>query len=513
MRRCLLLSIDLCLIAVATILAQVLRDNFVPSLERFEGLALYATLTLVVAVPVWIGLGLERGIWRFSAMGDYLRVLAAVVVTCLLAIALGFAVNRLEGVARSLPVLQGLLAAFLLVGARVLIRLRHSARQRLPELDYRPQGNAETVLVVGISTIAELYLRAVAEFAADRVKIAGLVGRAPRHTGRYIRQHQIFGIPEELVSILETLEVHGTFVDRIVLTMPFDRLSARAQAALLEIETSREISVEFFAERISSGTRSASGSVQGQLMADLDPVFSFPSDDLERLAQRRYWRVKRALDVVGALCLLGLLSPLLISVAAFLAVSVGPPVTFWQQRPGLGGRPFKLYKFRTMAAAHDEHGRRVPDDQRVSVIGSFLRRSRLDELPQLYNILIGDMSFVGPRPLLPADQSPAYAARLKARPGLTGWAQVKGGREINALDKAALDVWYVQNASLLLDLKIICATIPMVFYGERVNTDAIKRAWSELRGRGICGTHPTLSGVAPEVISRDVALLEGVRAA
>jgi lipopolysaccharide/colanic/teichoic acid biosynthesis glycosyltransferase len=173
-------------------------------------------------------------------------------------------------------------------------------------------------------------------------------------------------------------------------------------------------------------------------------------------------------------------------VAALVAIDVGLPVAFWQQRPGLGGRPFRLYKLRTMAAPHDALGRRVPDGERISGVGRLLRRMRLDELPQLLSILMGDMSFVGPRPLLPVDQPAEYSARLLVRPGLTGWAQVRGGREISAADKAALDVWYVQKASLVLDIKIVLATVPMLFFGERANPAAIRRAWRDLCEAGIC---------------------------
>jgi len=130
---------------------------------------------------------------------------------------------------------------------------------------------------------------------------------------------------------------------------------------------------------------------------------------------------------------------------------VGFPLIFWQQRPGLYGRPFKLYKFRTMRASHDGHRVRIPDDQRSSAVGQALRRARLDELPQLFNVLIGDLSLIGPRPLLPCDQTLEFAARLSVRRGITGWAQVNGGPIISTSDKLVLDVWYVQNASLVLD--------------------------------------------------------------
>ncbi|MFY0610400.1 MAG: sugar transferase [Hyphomicrobiaceae bacterium] len=203
------------------------------------------------------------------------------------------------------------------------------------------------------------------------------------------------------------------------------------------------------------------------------------------IARRSNALSRRCIDAIAALSLLVLLSPVLITTAALVRLFIGSPVAFWQQRPGRGGVPFRLYKFRTMRAPHDETGRLLSDEERTSPVGNFLRRFRLDELPQLFNILVGDMSFVGPRPLLPRDQAPSDCARLLVRPGLTGWAQVVGGRAVSADDKAALDVWYVKNASLLLDLQIAIRTVPMILFGESIHRSTITDVWHELRRDGI----------------------------
>jgi len=166
-------------------------------------------------------------------------------------------------------------------------------------------------------------------------------------------------------------------------------------------------------------------------------------------------------------------------VAAAVAIDVGIQVLFWQERPGILGRRLRLHKFRTMRSGHDENGRRLSESERSSSTGRFLRRLRLDELPQLFNILLGEMSFVGPRPLLPVDQSPAYSARLAVRPGLTGWAQVHGGRDVSAGDKAVMDLWYIRNASFRLDLLIAFKTACMIVFGERTDEDAIAAAWKD----------------------------------
>jgi lipopolysaccharide/colanic/teichoic acid biosynthesis glycosyltransferase len=149
-------------------------------------------------------------------------------------------------------------------------------------------------------------------------------------------------------------------------------------------------------------------------------------------------------------------------VGVIVMLDVGYPPIFWQQRPGARGRPIRILKFRTMGPARDRNRQALTDLQRVSRFGLFLRRLRLDELPQVYNVLLGHMSLVGPRPLLPIDQPESSTARLSLRPGLTGWAQIKGGRHLSIADKAALDLWYIENASFALDMRILANTVRMV---------------------------------------------------
>ncbi|MBS0241746.1 MAG: sugar transferase [Proteobacteria bacterium] len=229
----------------------------------------------------------------------------------------------------------------------------------------------------------------------------------------------------------------------------------------------------------------AGASVAAPIEAASERSFEFGETELSTIRSRGYWKVKRVLDFVFSLGLILCVWPIAILVALAVASEVGLPVLFWQSRPGLCGQPFRLYKFRTMSAARDQSGRVLSDDERLGPIGAFLRKTRLDELPQLWNILIGQMSFIGPRPLLPVDQAPGYSARLLVRPGLTGWGQIKGGRSIPAADKAALDIWYVKNASLALDFEIVKGTVPMILRGERIHREAIDQAWHELRqGRG-----------------------------
>jgi len=525
-----LYGIDLFLVVLATVLAFLLRDNFAPTADRLLAYLPHLALTALTASVVIPAFGLHRSVWRFSSMADYLYVLAASVVIVLGAVVLGFSLNRMEGVARSIPVLQAIMILLLLVGPRVLMRLRLSPRGRPVQQfsttrDHRLSLAKPSVLIVGINRLTELYLQSAQDLAPGDIRVAGLIGQSERHAGRLIHRHPVLGTPEQLAEILKNLETHGVVVDRIVVTSKWEALGPEAQAELLKIDVESNIRVDFVAQSLGFDTREKVGAplrdrseVTGSPASDpaLDgngtgqmDVLSIGEDERERLGARGYWRLKRAIDVVGALALIVLLAPVMVVAAVLVLLDVGRPILFWQQRPGLGGRPFKLYKFRTMAASHDAHGHRVPDDQRLSGIGRFLRGTRLDELPQLFHILIGQMSFIGPRPLLPVDQPVGYATRLLVRPGLTGWAQVKGGRLVSAEDKAALDVWYVRNAGLKVDLNILWRTAWMVIFGETTNPDAIRKAWAMRPVMGSraeeCASEDGLARGAPRRVGRKAA--------
>lgn len=184
--------------------------------------------------------------------------------------------------------------------------------------------------------------------------------------------------------------------------------------------------------------------------------------------------MKRLFDLLATLCGLLLLWPLMILLALLVRIQLGSPILFRQSRPGLYGKPFLLYKFRTMTDTVDEDGNLLPDAQRLPFFGRFLRSSSLDELPELINVLKGEMSLVGPRPLLMrylARYTPDQARRHDARPGITGWAQVNGRNLISWEDKFKLDVWYVENQSFWLDVKILLMTFLKVFQRQGISQE------------------------------------------
>ncbi|MWV27588.1 sugar transferase [Aurantiacibacter rhizosphaerae] len=171
-----------------------------------------------------------------------------------------------------------------------------------------------------------------------------------------------------------------------------------------------------------------------------------------------------------ALVLLILALPILAVLAVLVALSMGRPVMFRQTRSGKGGEGFTLVKFRSMNDARDARGELLPDEERTGAVGTLLRRSRLDELPGLWNVVSGDMNFVGPRPLLPptiAEKGEVGRRRGAVKPGLTGWAQVNGNTLLSLDEKMALDLWYIENRSMALDLRIIMRTLLVMVGGER----------------------------------------------
>jgi lipopolysaccharide/colanic/teichoic acid biosynthesis glycosyltransferase len=189
----------------------------------------------------------------------------------------------------------------------------------------------------------------------------------------------------------------------------------------------------------------------------------------------------RVIDIAVATAAAAALMPVVAVATIGVAIDLGWPVLFVQPRSGRGGRVFKMAKLRSMREARDAKGQSLPDEARVSGFGRFLRRSRIDELPGLWHVIVGDISLVGPRPLLPATiaaMGAAGAARGTVRPGLTGWAQVNGNALLTDADKLALDIWYINNASPWLDMVILVRTIGVVIGGERINSAQLGKAYA-----------------------------------
>jgi len=473
-RRYVLLGIDLFWVALSPFVALFIRENFTPRAETLTAAITYALVGLVVGALVLSLAGLNRGLWRYTSLPDLLRLVVAVTAIVLLSLFTTFAFSRLQDIARSLPVIQWFVLLACMAGSRLAIRIWQEKRWT-PAKEVPGEAGAQNVLVVGVNQIGELYLRSVAEFAPRTISIVGILASGVELPGRLWRSHKVLGQPEDLQQVVRQLEVHGAPLDRVIVVEPPPRLSSDALDALLALERSSTITVEWISELLGFGSReSQKGEAGAERLESTGSNPIVPKAAELPIGWHRY--AKRLVDLLAAVTLIVVLTPLSAALAVLIAIDVGFPIVFWQKRPGRYGRSFKLYKFRTMRGAHDRHGNRIPDQERSSKLGVGLRRTRLDELPQLYNILVGEMSFVGPRPLLPCDQPDDVASRLSVRPGLTGLAQVYGDRTMPPNDKNTLDMWYIQNASLWLDTKIMLRTVTVFIRGERLDLEILQSA-------------------------------------
>lgn len=497
MRQRLIFILDMTAVFLSPFAALFIRDGFVLSGAKVEKLIPLAIIATACAVPVFIAMGTHKIVWRYISLPDLIRTVGAATLAILLALPICFAVDRLQ-VARSIPLMQWLCLAAMLIGMRVLARAadrwRNQRNSAPPPADDVPLGQTEWTLIAGINPLADLYIQAVTQSANSPVRIAGLISADVRFKGRNLFQHKVLGGMDHLGDVLQELDVHGIVVTRIVLAEPLSQFTAQARHELIRAERERAIAVASIAE-----------------LLGLEPVGSGPAgtphagimwNEIATSAplsprQERYQRIKRLIDAGGAAAAIVLVAPIAAIICFIVIIDVGRPVIFWQQRPGKGGRPFKLYKFRTMRSAHDEEGMRIPDADRVTRTGALLRRLRLDELPQLFNVLSGDMSFVGPRPLLWSDMPFDPRSRLSIRPGITGWAQVNGGRVISSEDKAALDSWYVQHVSPSLDLKILRRTLRLLASGDVINGKALRAAYSASHPRPDTASDHSMGPIQP----------------
>ena len=477
MRKWVFYFYDLIVAALAPVAALIIRENFTADWQKIEALLPYVALGTGVAAVCYLIAATHKGIWRYSTLADFSRILAAVTASIIITLTIYFMLTRGESVARSIPLIQWAAAIAMMTGARLLSRI-FFRRVNI----HRPRKDAfrEHTLVVGLNHVAELYLRCVSDLGGNNIVVEGILDESPAVKGRLLRQHKVLGHPTQLQRILDKFQIHGVDITRIVVAVPFEQLSPQSRSILVDWEATGNVTLDLFEERLGFG-RETQHSPQKSNKLRHDETSSMRLDaERYQISENSYSLGKRVLDIIGSLVLIILLSPFIALAALLVVIDIGSPVLFWQQRPGRFGYPFRLYKFRTMGPAHDHHGNHIPDERRLSEIGYFLRRSRLDELPQLFNILAGDMSFVGPRPLLPVDHPEDGNVRLIVRPGITGWAQINGGKLITPEDKLALDVWYIRRMSLKLDIWIALMTLKVSITGDHTNHEAIRAANNDI---------------------------------
>ncbi len=439
--------------AASPIVALYLRNVNLTDTTGVKAAALYCVVSFGLSLIAFLVFRIRDGIARHFSVADALDIGKAVVVSELLTTLVLFIAIRSENIPRTAPIIHALILAAGLVVYRVAIRLRHDSR---PQLIASGQQATEHIIMIGGTRLSSLYIKLMNAYSTQPRKVIGILDNDPQMRGRSVGGVRVLGQPTQLESVIQEFAEHGVVVDRVIVGGDRDMLPVEEMSEVDRICAFRDIKIDFVPLLVGIAPASAPVVVEEITFPRSTATVQLPG----------HFRFKRIADVVIGLALLIVLSPLMLLVAAIMLLDVGSPVLFWQQRVGVAGSPFLLYKFRTLKSLFNAKGLPIGPSDRMSSIGKFVRRLRLDELPQLLSVLVGDMSLVGPRPLLPCDQPPDAQLRLMVRPGLTGWAQVKGGNSISVEEKKELDEWYVRNASFWLDLRILLMTIGFIVRAE-----------------------------------------------
>jgi len=439
---------------VAPWLALWIRGAHVLSVADWPDATLFCGIAFASSLIGFLIFRIREGMTHLFSVHDALDVAKAVLlaefVTCLVL----FSMTRLDGIPRSTPLIHALLLSAGLVSARAFLRMAYA------DVDTSPpaaKGPVEHIIVIGSNRLSALYIGLLRAYGRERYRVIALLDERPEMAGRSIAGFRVFGPPSHLVPVIEEFKEHGIHTDRIIVGGDANFLAPETTSEIRRISREYDIRLDFIPQLIGLDALQA-------LPVEAGPVPVRAST--ARYALPRYLIVRRYVDFCVSLLLIVALLPLFALISVVVLLDVGSPVYFWQRRVGMDGQSFQMHKFRTLRPSYDGKGNPI-SSKRTSWVGEFLRRSRLDELPQLLNVLVGDMSLIGPRPLLPHDQPADPTLRLMVRPGITGWAQVNGGKLLTPEEKNALDEWYVRHASPWLDLKILGLTVVFMLAGER----------------------------------------------
>ena len=438
-------------------LAIFLRDPELVLSPDWSVLGLYWALSTGFSLLAFYAFRLQDGMTRYFSLQEAIDVAEAVLFSELMTFLSLFTLTRLDGIPRSLPLVHGLLLLIGLIAARLIIRIAFSQHD---DPIARYHARRERIVMIGANPFAAAYVRLLESFSPHQAVIA-MLDSSPEIIGKAVAGVRVVGTPGDLDLILNEFAVHGVAADRVIVAGEADILTATVLQEIERVCKNRHIQFCLLPRLLGISDESQSTIVP----AEVERYKYFPTGG--------YFLLKRWLDVFGALALIILLSPLFIVAGLLVLVDVGRPLLFWQERLGWKGHSFLIYKFRTLKAALLAESGQSPQVREPSFIGRMLRATRIDELPQLFNVLVGDMSLIGPRPLLPQDQPANVAIRLSIRPGISGWAQVNGGKLVTPDEKEKLDEWYVRNASLSLDLRIGILTILMLMRNKMSSNEAV----------------------------------------
>ena len=381
---------------ISPLVALYLSNAYVAySADGTRTVILYCVVSAASAAFAFLIFRFQDSVPRYFSVSDALAISKAVVVAELTTCIALFSLIRLEGIPRSALIIHAVILAAGLIAVRAATRLLADDRNVSPQAG----ASSEHIIMIGSNRFTSLYIKLLKACDPFQRHVIGILDSRQKMLGRVIEGVKIVGAPKYLETLIDEYSVHGIKVDRVVVGGGPDLLPDVEMVKVRKVCTNRNIGLDFVPQlvgltEIIPGSWTTTNASQVQRIAE----------NTDNLIPSAYFRYKPAIDFCAALMLLVVLIPMLLTVGAIVLLDVGSPVLFWQQRLGLHGRGFLLYKFRTLRPPFSGRGQEIPSDRRLSWVGHLLRDTGLDELPQLLNVLVGDMSLIGPRPLLPEDQ-------------------------------------------------------------------------------------------------------------
>lgn len=455
-------TLDLLWGVIAPILALASRDIDLFSHEQLTTSLIYIGVSSVLTAASFIWFRLSHSVSRYFSVDDALNVVKASAVAVGLTVVVCFLLWRLDNIPRLVPLVH---FAVLAIG-NIVGRMQRYLRRRRRDRPKSFRHDAENLLIVGVSDLCWYYIQLIENLASDHFSVVALVDDSRSLQNRFVHGYQVAGRIKDLSEVLEEYDNHGVQIHRLVIAVDPKALSSETMDYIHQVASERGAAVDVLQERLALDSG--------------DHAVSFPAEPIVcELGKPLFWKTKRAFDILMSGLLLILTFPLAAVASCLVLIDLGAPLLFWQVRIGRGRRKIAVYKFRTLQARYRRGDQRLSLADRTSWLGNLLRRTHLDELPQLLGILAGEISLVGPRPLLPVDLAENTGLRTAVRPGITGWAQINGGTLLTREEKNAMDEWYIRHASWKLEIRILALTVLELFRAGKRNEAAIAEALRE----------------------------------
>jgi lipopolysaccharide/colanic/teichoic acid biosynthesis glycosyltransferase len=461
---------DFIWITISPFLALALRGReFILPNNSYFGIPetyYFSIILIFCSIPVFISFRVSESLHHLFSVKDVISIFLATILSILIGTYVAFFFNRMGSIPRSIPLIYGALLIVGLTFYRVVIRLIESQREGKfkSHSDFYEVKNFRRIIIIGLDHFSINTIRLTEAQHPRVIQVIAAFSSTNKYVGRSMGGVAVLGDLSSISNIISEYQIHGIKIDELWLSDNTDKISNYDLNCVARAAESYGIPFKRISEALN-------------LAPDNDLQLTEQKKSYKKvIIDNKYFNIKRLIDLFGSLMISVLLIPIIGLASSAVIFDIGSPIFFWQERQGRYGSKLFIYKIRTLSAPLIYQDGSIIIPGQISRIGRFLRSSRIDELPQILNVIVGDMSLIGPRPLLTADQPADPSIRHLIRPGLTGWAQVNGGDYLSVEDKNILDCYYVFNASFLLDIKIFLRTIHLLIFGIRVSQEAIEEA-------------------------------------